>query len=442
MALASDVLRRSLSLHIARDGKILSLCITEDCLFVSHQEGISKVGLETRAIVLVVKLPNETCVLARFGADILFTNQKTSSVWHLKRCGDLEIFAGGEDGNLDGPAKTCKFKQPIGISVEFDSTVYVCDAQTNSIKLFPRMAGCADFLKAIGSLYEAFSVHCKGVSYKLKSINEAVALVQHCKETLKQNESSIRSATNTTGTLNGPQGHVSAKTVASVDLIEWGLKRLGTILEELDYSSCNLLSCMTLDIEHCHATVHTKQSNMSMLEYSRSFGSTMKESIKRITHWAAFYHTSKKSWYPKPVGGIPFLKVPTIQQLPPLKMSQENCEVLRSWAASCGAAVRQRTVRQETTMAKHGALPEYMYQRQCQATEKVDIQFVAESENEEDTEEQLTQEVADETDVFDESSDDEIIGGEDEAMGGGSQDELASATDFLFGSRSRYGRTI
>ena len=27
-------------------------------------------------------------------------------------------------------------------------------------------------------------------------------------------------------TLNGPQGHVSAKTVASVEMIEWGLQRL------------------------------------------------------------------------------------------------------------------------------------------------------------------------------------------------------------------------
>ena len=97
-------------------------------------------------------------------------------------------------------------------------------------------------------------------------------------------------------------------------------------------------------------------------------------------------------------------------------------------------------------------LPEYMYLRQCQATERVDIQFVA--ENEEDTEEQIRQEVSDEADVFDESSDDEghevtierlESGSEDETMEGeraDSQRELASSTDFLFGSRSRYGRAI
>ncbi len=70
-----------------------SLCITEEYLFVSHQEGIRQVGLEGRAVAVVINLPDEPCVLARFGADILFTNQKRSSVWHLKRCEDIRIFA-------------------------------------------------------------------------------------------------------------------------------------------------------------------------------------------------------------------------------------------------------------------------------------------------------------------------------------------------------------
>ena len=65
---------------------------------------------------------------------------------------------------------------------------------------------------------------------------------------------------------------------------------------------------MTLDVENCHATVHAKKVNMSKLEYARSFGATMKESVKR----------------------------------------------------AYGAAVRQKTVRRETTMAKHGSFPEFI----------------------------------------------------------------------------------
>ncbi|KAJ7379850.1 hypothetical protein OS493_012599 [Desmophyllum pertusum] len=46
------------------------------------------------------------------------------------------------------------------------------------------------------------------------------------------------------------------------------------------------------------------------------------------------------------------------------------------WASSYGAAARQRTVRQETTMARHGTLPEFMYQRQYEISEKpVSIAF-------------------------------------------------------------------
>lgn len=44
---------------------------------------------------------------------------------------------------------------------------------------------------------------------------------------------------------------------------------------------------------------------------------------------------------------------------------QTNCNILQNWASTHGAAVRQRTVQQETTMAKHCNLPEFMYQRQC-----------------------------------------------------------------------------
>ena len=95
--------------------------------------------------------------------------------------------------------------------------------------------------------------------------------------------------------MNGPQGPVSAKTVNSVQLMEWGLGRLADILGEYDYQALDLLSCMTLHVENCHGTVHSKKVNMSKLEYARSFGATMTESIKRATSWAVYYHTSQKS---------------------------------------------------------------------------------------------------------------------------------------------------
>ena len=177
------------------------------------------------------------------------------------------------------------------------------------------MVECAEFLNSIGQLYDAFSIHCKGATYSVKSADEALSLVRQCKKLLDRNTNEIRMQTGITTTIYRPQGHVSAKTIASVALVEWGLQtlRLYTNLEPFNYSATNLLSSMTLDVENCHSTVHIKQVNISMMEYCRSFGLTMKESVKRVTHWAAHYHTSRKSWYPKPEETIPFSKVPLIK---------------------------------------------------------------------------------------------------------------------------------
>ena len=43
-----------------------------------------------------------------------------------------------------------------------------------------------------------------------------------------------------------------------------------------------------------------------------------------------------------------------MEPLPVVEKSQANCALLRGWASPYGAAVRQPTVYQETTMAKHG----------------------------------------------------------------------------------------
>ena len=59
-----------------------------------------------------------------------------------------------------------------------------------------------------------------------------------------------------------------------------------------------------------------------------------------------------------------------MKPLPNVNMSPADCNALRNWASSYGAALRQRTVRQKTTMARHGTLPEFMYQRQCEILDK------------------------------------------------------------------------
>jgi len=242
----------------------------------------------------------------------------------------------------------------MGIATEFDRVVYVCDAQVKSIKLMSRMNHFAKILRVVGTIYEAFCFHNKGASYKTKTTEEAIGLVCLCKTTLEEHEYQIRAESNMTGVLNGPKGHVSAKTVGSVQFMKWGLLRLAHILGEYNFQSLNLLSCMTLDVENCHPTIHAKKVNMYRLTYARSFGATMKESVKHATHWVAYYHTSRRSWYPKRNTMVSLQSVPSMTPLP------DDCDVL------CNGPQRMVQQYSKAQCARrqqwHGTLPEFVYQ--------------------------------------------------------------------------------
>ena len=158
-----------------------------------------------------------------------------------------------------------------------------------------------------------------------------------------------------------------------------------------------------------------------------------------LSEWAAYYHTSRRSWYPKPEETIPFSRVPTIKPLPVAEMSQADCDLLWNWASSYGAAVRQRTVRQETTMGKHGTLPEFIYQRQCVTFDKPITFALGQDDERLDNAEVDDEEIEDD---FDSSSDEEVA--DEDGNGGDSflQGDIGSSATFLFGARSRFGRVV
>ena len=236
---------------------------------------------------------------------------------------------------------------------------------------------------------------------------------------------------------------MSARTAASVAMIDTGLQQLYANLGKLDYKHTNLLSCMTLDVENCHSIVHVKQANMSKAEYCRSFGLTMKEVVKRVTTRAAYYHTSRNSWYPKPEGALLLSQVPAMKPLPIVNMHPADCDALRDWASSFGAAVRQRTVHQETTITRHGTLPEFMHQRQCEISERpVAIAFDEQGNTADAAKENESEE--DEADEFDQSSDEEVSenGQENTRCPAVLQGETGSSATFLLGARTRLRREI
>ena len=63
--------------------------------------------------------------------------------------------------------------------------------------------------------------------------------------------------------------------------------------------------------------------------------------------------------------------MPTMQPLTPVKMTSQFTQSMRDWTQTFGAAVRQRSVTQQMTMAKAGTLPSYLYHREVQPGDSV-----------------------------------------------------------------------
>ena len=85
----------------------------------------------------------------------------------------------------------------------------------------------------------------------------------------------------------------------------------------------------------------------------------MKESLERITTWAAKYLTHDKSYYPVPDTSMPLLAVSTMA-LPAVQTMAKKDEVVMEDGMENIRPVRQRT-RSETTQDKAGYLPPALY---------------------------------------------------------------------------------
>ena len=107
----------------------------------------------------------------------------------------------------------------------------------------------------------------------------------------------------------------------------------------------------------------------------------MKESIKKIVEWTAYYFTSKERWYSIPESSIKLaeLEFPKRKKCVS-KLSSEEKREMREWASSNGAVVRQRSGRQGTTMARSGTLPDNAYFEELQPFTQNNTQQLDETE--------------------------------------------------------------
>eukprot|EP00795_Rhopilema_esculentum_P001428 gene1428-15849_t len=117
-----------------------------------------------------------------------------------------------------------------------------------------------------------------------------------------------------------------------------------------------------------------------------------------------------------------------------INMDEKSVGEMRSYAYTYGAAVRQRTTRQETTMTKHGTMPEMIYQRKLIITEKAN--FANHKDTVVDAEEidSIGNEVEEIELEYDSSTNDE----DDDAT----NSELDTRSTFLIGVSTRYGKAV
>ena len=106
---------------------------------------------------------------------------------------------------------------------------------------------------------------------------------------------------------------------------------------------------MTLNVKNNHSVLHHKGTLFTVLDYSRNFGNSAKEGVKRTTHLATYYLTNPYSWYPVPEHAMILLVIPAIQLLTPVPMAPLSIQKMRDWAL--------------TTMARAGTFLSYLYQR-------------------------------------------------------------------------------
>ena len=97
--------------------------------------------------------------------------------------------------------------------------------------------------------------------------------------------------------------------------------QLQSNLEDYEKYDVNLLCSMTLDIENLHSPVKYKQGFQTMLQYARSFASSIKESLKFLTQRSTYYFTSKGSSYPLPENSKKFKDIKMPASLPTAKGS-------------------------------------------------------------------------------------------------------------------------
>ncbi|PFX13554.1 Fibrillin-1 [Stylophora pistillata] len=132
-----------------------------------------------------------------------------------------------------------------------------------------------------------------------------------------------------------------------------------------------LSTLLTTVVENPHAVSYCKHETFTALQYSEDLGLITKESLKRVTKWAAKYFTHEISYYPVPQTSTEFANVNFVRHLPSEEMDPEVERAMKVFLEKYRPR-RERIAREETNKDRAGALPPAVYTKQQDST-KVDL---------------------------------------------------------------------
>ena len=152
-----------------------------------------------------------------------------------------------------------------------------------------RYIGAVGFLRQLGLLYKAFSIHLKHQKAQKLSLDEAISKLERqdsfLKETLENVMSTFQKACNPSGIM----GTVSSQTLSSVHMILEGSRALKQLLKEPSSNyKIGVYTCLIVQVENLHAMGHFKEQFPSLLQYAQNLANTVYESIKRFVQRAAY----------------------------------------------------------------------------------------------------------------------------------------------------------
>ena len=155
-----------------------------------------------------------------------------------------------------------------------------------------------------------------------------------------------------------------------------GPKDLEALVKEHNSSyTIDLYTCFTVQVKNLHAVGHFKDQFLTALQYAWNMANTIYESIKRVVPWSVYYYyyyTHDKSYYPVLHQSTPLNAIPRLEHLKAMRqLNRQEKDLMIEWATTSRKAVRQRSVRQETTMFKAGTLPLNMYRTSDYPKDKV-----------------------------------------------------------------------